>query len=241
MSKKFWKWKVTDILNETTGETTQERELRIEGIIAENSWFDDDVSPKLFRNELNAGRGRLKLWINSPGGDVFAASQIYTMLKEYKDGVDVYIDGFTASAASVIAMSGEKVYMSPTSYLLIHDPETISIGNTAEMKEAIKMLNEIKEGIVSAYELKTKLPRDEISKMMSAETMMNAQKAVELGFADEMLYSENQTTNNAEGLIYSRQAVTNCFLEKVKRRYKVDNRVDSNQLHKRLNLLARTR
>lgn len=233
---KFWKWKVKDV---SADETTQERELRIEGVIAEDSWFDDEVTPKLFRDELNAGKGRLKLWINSPGGDVFAASQIYTMLKEYKDGVDVYIDGFTASAASVIAMSGEKVFMSPTSYLLIHDPETISIGNTAEMKEAIKMLNEIKEGIISAYELKTKLPREEISKLMSAETIMNAQKAVELGFADEMLYSENKATNNAEGLIYSRQAVTNCFMEKLKRRYKIDNRIDVTQLYKRYKLLPR--
>lgn len=233
---KFWKWKVKDV---SADETTQERELRIEGVIAEDSWFDDEVTPKLFRDELNAGKGRLKLWINSPGGDVFAASQIYTMLKEYKDGVDVYIDGFTASAASVIAMSGEKVFMSPTSYLLIHDPETISIGNTAEMKEAIKMLNEIKEGIISAYELKTKLPREEISKLMSAETIMNAKKAVELGFADEMLYSENQATNNAEGLIYSRQAVTNCFMEKLKRRYKIDNRIDVTQLYKRYKLLPR--
>lgn len=233
---KFWKWKVKDV---SADETTQERELRIEGFIAEDSWFDDEVTPKLFRDELNAGKGRLKLWINSPGGDVFAASQIYTMLKEYKDGVDVYIDGFTASAASVIAMSGEKVFMSPTSYLLIHDPETISIGNTAEMKEAIKMLNEIKEGIISAYELKTKLPREEISKLMSAETIMNAKKAVELGFADEMLYSENQATNNAEGLIYSRQAVTNCFMEKLKRRYKIDNRIDVTQLYKRYKLLPR--
>lgn len=233
---KFWKWKVKDV---SADETTQERELRIEGVIAEDSWFDDEVTPKLFRDELNAGKGRLKLWINSPGGDVFAASQIYTMLKEYKDGVDVYIDGFTASAASVIAMSGEKVFMSPTSYLLIHDPETISIGNTAEMKEAIKMLNEIKEGIISAYELKTKLPREEISKLMSAETIMNAKKAVELGFADEMLYSENQATNNAEGLIYSRQAITNCFMEKLKRRYKIDNRIDVTQLYKRYKLLPR--
>ena len=69
---KFWNWKTINNTDETTGETITERELRIEGIIAEESWFDDDVTPKLFRNELNAGSGNITVWVNSYGGDVFA-------------------------------------------------------------------------------------------------------------------------------------------------------------------------
>ena len=82
-------------------------------MIAEVSWFDDDVTPKLFRDELNAGSGDITVWINSPGGDCVAAAQIYNMLTEYKGNVTVNIDGLAASAASVIAMAGDKVLMSP--------------------------------------------------------------------------------------------------------------------------------
>lgn len=224
---KFWNW----IKNEG------ERELRIDGVIAEESWFDDEISPKMFRDELNAGSGKVKLWINSFGGDVFAASQIYTMLKEYKDGVDVYIDGIAASAASVIAMAGGVISMAPTSLLMLHDPSTFAIGNTEEFKAAIKMLDEIKESIINAYELKSKLPRDKISKMMTAETWLDAKKAVELGFADKILYTENEVEDSGEGLIYSYAAVTNSLFEKIKRR-SFNKKIEGEQLYKRLNLLA---
>ena len=227
---KFWKW----IKNELSPE---ERELRIDGAIACESWFDDDVTPKMFLEELNAGSGKVKLWINSFGGDVFAASQIYTMLKEYKDGVDVYIDGIAASAASVIVMAGGVVSMSPTSLLMIHDPATFAAGNIEEFKVVIKMLDEVKESIVNAYEIKTKLPREKIAKMMSAETWLDAKKAVELGFADKILYSENEVEDSGEGLIYSRAAVTNSLFEKIKRR-SFNKKIDALQLQKRLELIA---
>ena len=227
MKRKFWNW----IKNEG------ERELRIEGTIAEESWFDNEIDPKLFRSELNSGEGNITVWINSYGGDVFAASQIYTMLMEYKGEVTVKIDGIAASAASVIAMAGGSVELAPTSVIMIHDPMTFAVGNTDEMRAAIRMLDEIKESIISAYELKTGLPRDKISKMMSAETWMNANKALELGFADKILYTDNEVEDSGEGLIYSRMAVTNSLLDKIKRRT-FDNRIDATQFHKRLNLIA---
>ena len=104
--KKFWKWK-----NQAPTETAQteagpaERTLFLNGTIAEESWFDDDVTPKAFRAELEAGKGDIVVWINSPGGDCVAAAQIYNMLMDYPGNVTVQVDGIAASAASVIAMA----------------------------------------------------------------------------------------------------------------------------------------
>jgi len=164
------------------------RILHLNGTIAEESWFDDDVTPALFNEELSAGSGDVTVWINSPGGDCFAAAQIYNMLKDYKGNVTVKIDGIAASAASVIAMAGSTVYVSPVSMLMIHNPMTVAMGNTAVMQKAIEMLNEVKESILNAYELKTGMSRTKLSHLMDAETWMDARKAVELGFADEILF-----------------------------------------------------
>jgi len=163
-------------------------ELRLEGEISQESWWGDEVTPKAFREELNAHPGPLTVYINSPGGDVFAASQIYTMLMEHAGGVTVKIDALAASAASVIAMAGTEVLMAPTAYLMIHDPLTVVYGNKGDLKEAIKTLDEVKEGLLNAYELKTKLPRDRIASLMDGDgTYMNAQSAIELGFADGLI------------------------------------------------------
>ena len=179
---KFWNWKTVK------NDTSEIRTLFLNGAIAEESWYDDDVTPKLFRDELMAGQGDIVVWINSPGGDCVAASQIYNMLMDYKGNVTVKIDGIAASAASVIAMAGTKVCMSPTALLMIHNPFTVAIGDSEEMKKAIAMLDEVKESIINAYELKTGLSRAKISHMMDAETWISANKAVELGFADEVLF-----------------------------------------------------
>lgn len=177
---KFWNW--------TKNEETQARILHLNGTIAEESWFDDDVTPQLFKDELDAGSGDVTVWINSPGGDCVAAAQIYNMLKDYKGNVTVKIDGIAASAASVIAMAGSTVLMSPVSMLMIHNPMTIAMGNVDEMQKAIEMLESVKDSIVNAYELKTGMSRAKISHLMDAETWMDAYKAVELGFADDILF-----------------------------------------------------
>ena len=159
-----------------------ERTLYLNGTIAEESWYEDDVTPKLFKDELMSGTGDITVFINSPGGDCVAAAQIYNMLMDYKGNVTVKIDGIAASAASVIAMAGTKVLMSPVSLMMIHNPLTVAIGVSEEMKKAIDMLSEVKESIINAYELKTGLSRAKLSHMMDSETWMNAQKALELGF-----------------------------------------------------------
>ena len=138
----------------------------------------------MFKDELNLGSGDITVWINSPGGDCVAAAQIYNMLKDYPGKVTVKIDGIAASAASVIAMAGDKTYVSPVSMLMIHNPSTIAMGDHAEMQKAIEMLDEVKESIINAYVLKTGLSRARLSHLMDAETWMNANTAIELGFAD---------------------------------------------------------
>ena len=199
-------------------ETPQERTLFLNGTIAENSWFDDDVTPKLFREELMAGSGDITVWLNSPGGDCVAAAQIYNMLMDYKGSVTVKIDGIAASAASVIAMAGTKVLMSPVSMMMLHNPMTATFGDSDEMQKAIEMLHEVKESIINAYEIKTGLSRAKLSRLMDAETWMDANKAVELGFADGILKREEQSSDvpaPTASMMYSRANVVNSLMEKI--------------------------
>ena len=209
---KFWNWTVTDNDEKT------ERILTLSGVIAEESWFDDEVTPKIFRDELMSGEGDITVWINSPGGDCIAAAQIYNMLLEYKGNVTIKIDGIAASAASVVAMAGNKVIMSPVSMLMIHNPMTMAAGDTTEMKKAISMLTEVKESIINAYELKTGMSRDKIAKLMDAETWMDANKAVELGFADEILSRESSVKPSA--MMDSENVVSRNLWNKISAKYR---------------------
>ena len=229
MRRQFWAW----VHNEDST-----RILTIDGVIAEESWFDDDVTPKLFREQLNAGTGDIVIYVNSPGGDCVAASQIYTMLMEYKGRVTVKIDGIAASAASVIAMAGTEVLMAPTALLMIHNPLTVAIGDTEEMQKAIAMLDEVKESIITAYELKTGMSRAKLAHLMDAETWMNAQKAIELGFADGILTRETGVPNGIpiNSYQFSRRAVTNSLLSKIP---KTEHKHPSEPLYQRLNLLKK--
>ena len=138
-NKRFWNW----------GNSPGSRELYLYGTIATESWFDDDVTPEMFKTELNAGTGPVTIWLSSPGGDCVAASQIYTMLMDYPFDVTVKIDGIAASAASVIAMAGTKVMMAPTALMMLHNPATGAFGDHNDMEKAIGMLAEVKESIVS--------------------------------------------------------------------------------------------
>lgn len=169
----------------------------------------------MFKNELFSGKGPITIWINSPGGDCIAASQIYAMLMDYPDEVTVKIDGIAASAASVIAMAGTKVLMAPTALMMIHNPATISMGDHEDMKRAIEMLNEVKESIINAYEIKTGVSRVKLSHLMDAETWMNANKAIELGFADEVLKDEKLPNTTISAYAFSRKAVATNLLNKM--------------------------
>ena len=231
--KKFWNWKKKAV-NLESGQEAEERILFMNGVIAEDSWFDDDVTPALFKDELNAGTGDITLWINSPGGDCVAAAQIFNMLSEYPGKVTVKIDGLAASAASVIAMAGTEVWMSPVSMMMIHNPATVAWGDHSEMKKAMELLDAVKESIINAYVRKTGQSRAKLSHLMDAETWMDANKAVELGFADDILFQKEEQGSEGENgdpgagrtengtsdsVMFSRRAVNNALMNKLERYY----------------------
>lgn len=224
------------------------RTLFLNGTIAEESWFDDDVTPQLFKDELNAGSGDITVWINSPGGDCVAAAQIYNMLMDYKGNVTVKIDGIAASAASVIAMAGTKVLMSPVSMMMIHNPMTVAFGDSAEMQKAIEMLGSVKDSIINAYEIKTGLSRTKLSHLMNAETWMDANKAVELGFADEIMQrvgSAEDMEPPAVSMLYSKANVVNSLMDKVAAKCAIKSeptrKTKADDLMARLNLIKNWR
>lgn len=231
--KKFWNWTKND---------AGERTLYLEGAIAEESWFEDEVTPAAFKAELLAGSGPITLRISSPGGDCVAASRIYTMLMDYPADVTVKIDGIAASAASVVAMAGTRVCMSPCSLMMIHNPLTIAMGDSEEMRKAMHLLDEVKESIINAYEIKTGLPRARISQLMDSETWMNAHKAQELGFCDEILYQPESIISAENSFSFSRRAVANSLLDKLQSRVRQKTEpstpgIKAADLEKRLSLL----
>ena len=209
---KFWRW----VVNEA--EEPNVRTLHLEGYIAESSWFDDDITPKQFKTELygsGPGTDDIVVKIHSPGGDTFAAAQIYNMLKEYPGKISVHIDGLAASAASVIAMAGDEVCVSPLSVIMIHNPAMLIAGEVADLQVGINLLSEVKESIINAYQTKTGLSRAKISHMMDSETWMSAHKAIELKFADKILYESEPVDESIGGFIFDQMTVTNALRNKL--------------------------
>ena len=202
-----------------------------------------------------SGSGDITVWINSPGGDCVAAAQIYNMLMDYKGNVTVKIDGIAASAASVIAMAGTEVLMSPVSTMKIHNPATVAMGDHNEMQKAIEMLNEVKESIINAYEIKTGLSRAKLSHLMDSETWMNANKAVELGFADGIISrnafpekeddededEEEKDKNNPceNSVLFSRKAVNTALINKIEKHYSNSKGTPVSDIRERLNFIKK--
>ncbi len=233
-NKKFWNWA-------RDADESGERVLYFDGEISDETWWGDEITPAMFKSELFSDKGDITIWLNSPGGDCIAASQIYAMLMDYPHNVTVKIDGIAASAASVIAMAGTKVLMAPTALMMVHNPLTIAIGDTDEMQKAILMLDEVKESIINAYQVKTNQSRAKISHWMDAETWMNANKAIELGFADGVL-EDSKRHQATPTYAFSRRAVTNSLLDKVKTKEQPKPEPEpqgvlAESLQKRLNLI----
>ena len=232
-NRKFWHWIKNDADESDKADTPTVRTLYLNGVIAAESWLDDDVTPQLFKDELESGTGDIEVWLDSPGGDVMAATQIYNMLKNYKGKVTVKIDSLAASAASVVAMAGDEILMSPLSLMLVHNPLTVAAGNVDDMKKAIDMLDEVKESIINAYELKTGLSRAKISHLMDCEAWLSAKKAVELHFADGILFGKNEAEIADESYAFSQREVSNNLINKLKTK----SGVKISDLETRLNLL----
>lgn len=182
MRNKFWKW--------TKNETTGKRILRLDGVIDDWKVADSDLltTPQEFRDELNSCDGDIEIYIRSPGGNIFSAAEIYSMLMEYKGNITAKIPSFAASAATVIMSACDIVEVGELAMLCIHNPFLECFcGNEQDLEEGIKFLRELKENIISIYCQKTGLSRNKISELMDAETYMNARKAIELHFADKLM------------------------------------------------------
>ena len=211
------------LLNSITNST--ETEMRIDGYIVadEDKWIYDwfeypAVSPKDVIEVLSGLGGKsLTIKINSYGGDVWSGSVIYTALKDYSGQVTVKIDGLAASAASVIAMGGDKILMSPTAQMMIHNASTTVSGDCNDMEQGAKFLKNVNDTIANAYMVKTGMAKDELLKLMNDETWMSVQDAMELGFVDEMMFAEQA----AEQVVDS--AVVNMLKSKAQNIYQCFN------------------
>ena len=166
--------------------------LDIDGeIVAEPGWFTgpDACVASDFRKALK-GVKNVTVHINSPGGDVIAGAEIYSALREHslngEGSVTVIVTGIAASAASIIAMAGDRILMHPVAYMMIHNPWTVAMGDAKELRKAAKMLDVIAEGLVSTYQARTGKDKEELEKMLANATWMSAATCVEEGFADEI-------------------------------------------------------
>ncbi len=174
-NKKFWNFKALD---KSAGELT------LYGEISNETWWGDEVTPKEFKADLdNLGEiDTLNIYINSPGGDVFAGQTIYSILKRHKANKNVYIDGLAASIASVIAMAGNTIFMPKNSMMMIHNPWTIGMGNASDFRKLAEDLDKIRESLIAAYENQSMLTKDEIIEIMDNETWLTAKECEEYGF-----------------------------------------------------------
>ncbi len=184
-------WRVRDAADSESGDP----EMEFYGFISEYSWWEDDVTPKKFKDDLNklGSGGPITIRMNSGGGDVIAASVIRSILVDYPGKVTVRIDGLCASAATFVAMAGDLVRMQDTAFFMIHDPSAMAWGTVEDLKAVIDLLKTVKNGIVDAYQVKTQLGMDKLAKMMSDETWMSANEARTLGFIDEVITDKKST------------------------------------------------
>ncbi|MDR1510894.1 MAG: Clp protease ClpP [Synergistaceae bacterium] len=181
----FWTMKTAKARNDA-GEDIIVGEIQIYGYITEDSWWEDDITPKSFLEELKA-LGDIKtlhVHINSYGGDVSAGSAVYSILKQHQANVVVHIDGFALSAASVVAMAGDTVIMPGNSMMMIHNPMIRIRGDAGDLRKEADVLDKIRDSMIAAYNDKTGLPRDELIQMLDDETWFTADEAIEKGFAD---------------------------------------------------------
>lgn len=195
--------------------------VNIKGDIVDNStaqfyeYFGmDAVSPSGVSQQLADGDDdEIEVNIASNGGDLFAASEIYTMLKDDPRNVTVNIQGLAASSASIIAMAGDEVNISPTAQMMIHQVWSNTQGNADDMRSSAESLDSADQAVVNAYAMKTGLDSESILSMMQQETWMNAQEAVDKGFADKIMFVDEKQPQlvNATHSIPSRKAI-NKFL-----------------------------
>ncbi len=162
-------------------------EVYIYGEIANNKWFEEDVTPNDIKEELDKLKGvdAINVYVNSPGGGVFAGVAIYNELKRFNKPVTSYVDGLAASIASLIVLAADKVVMPSNAMMMIHSPWTCACGNAQELRDLAKKMDKVTESVlIETYHAKTGIKKDELKKMLDKETWLSGEEAVELGFAD---------------------------------------------------------
>ncbi|WP_297634755.1 head maturation protease, ClpP-related [uncultured Clostridium sp.] len=177
-------------------------EIEIKGDILDNDWGEwyewfgySCTYPKKITNQLKQANGEaIVVKINSPGGDIFAGSEIYTELRDYKGEVIIKITGIAASAASVIAMA-RKSKISPTAQIMVHNVSTNSYGDYREMEHTSEILKNANDTIANSYMCKTGMSREAALEMMNNETYLSAEKALELGLVDEIMFEDSNKVN----------------------------------------------
>ncbi|MDK4516858.1 Clp protease ClpP [Fusobacterium necrophorum] len=175
------------ILNQAR-KTKNRLDIKIYGPIGSHSWWSEDMTSAddIYKELENFGEVEdINLYINSPGGSVTDGCAIYSALKRHKARVNVFIDGQCSSIASVIAMAGDKIVMSPVSTMMIHNPVSALAGEAKDMRHLASVLDIMKETIINAYVTKSSLSREEISELMNQETYFTSKQAIEKGFATE--------------------------------------------------------
>jgi ATP-dependent Clp protease, protease subunit len=163
-------------------------ELSLYGTVSEWSWWDDEITPQKFRDDINnlGDVDEIVVKINSQGGDVFAGLHIYQVLKEHKAHITVRVEGLAASIAHTIAMAGDKVIMPKGSMMMMHNPWTYAAGEANQLRQTADVLDSIRDALVEVYVAKTGLDEEEIKSLLDSETWMTSSQAVERGFADEI-------------------------------------------------------
>ena len=199
VNKHFWNFRAA-------ADDSSAPELILYGDIASETWWGDEVTPRQFGEELSAlgNVPEIVVRINSGGGDVFAAGAIYTRLKDNPAKILVKIDGWAASAATIIAMAGDVIEIPGNGVFMVHDPKMGAVGyfSAEDFKKAAGELEVIKQSIVNGYALKTGKSAEEIAAIMTAETWYDGKQAVEAGFCDRLMFENAETTvENVEKVI----------------------------------------
>mgnify|MGYP005811759915 CR=1 FL=1 len=198
-------WSLRNAAESESGEP----EIEFYGFISEYSWFDDDITPKKFKEDLNRiGGGKpVTVRMNSGGGEVFAASMIKSILVEYPGQVTVLIEGLAASGATIVAMGGDRIKMQESAYFMIHDPSVLTWGTIEDLKQTLEMLKTIKDGLIDTYQTRTRLPSEKLAKMLTDETWLTAHEAHDYGFIDEVIATSSKAPAPSEQMV----GITNCL------------------------------
>lgn len=226
-NKPFWRF-----INKQATETSPESiELMIEGDIVSNDdvwiyeWLAMDcTSPNVFKDELKNYKGKeITVWIDSSGGDVFAAAGIFNALKEHSGKITAKVNK-AMSAASVIAMAADETLMSPVGIMMIHNPLSEVKGYASDLRKRADVLDTVKETIMNAYCTKTKMPRNQVSDLMDEEAYMDANTAVKNGFADGVLYADNKDHKSIMNFAFNRLSIQNYTNESIDHLFALKNK-----------------